>query len=158
MDAVTGRVAAQYAYPLDRPNSFARDRALGAFERRDIKVSELLWVAPDTLLVLERGSATTKIYRCVLEPEALLANEHLDVASRPTLEELSAADEPAFSVLGKTLIFTSDDFPELGADLEGMALLSPTELLLVSDNDFGVTGATTQFWRARLTIPLDAKA
>ncbi len=157
LNAQTGRIAAQYAYPLDHPESFARDRALGTFERHDIKVSELLWIGPETLLVLERGSATTKIYHCVLEPETALANEHLDVTSRPTLEELSAADEPTFPVLGKTLVFTSDNFPELGADLEGMALLSPTELLLVSDNDFGVTGATTQFWRARLTTPLDAK-
>ncbi|MBD8680078.1 esterase-like activity of phytase family protein [Sphingomonas sp. CFBP 13720] len=153
MDADTGRVAAQYAYPLDCPDSFARDRALGAFERRDIKVSELLWVGPDTLLVLERGSATTKIYSCVLESEAMLADEHLNVASRPTLEELSAVDKPMFPVLVKTLVFTSDDFPELGADVEGMALLSPTELLLVTDNDFGVTGATTQFWRVRLPKP-----
>ncbi|MGK6324486.1 esterase-like activity of phytase family protein [Sphingomonas sp. DT-51] len=157
MDAATGRVAAQYAYPLDHPHSFARDCALGAFERSDIKVSELLWIGPDTLLVLERGSATTKIYRCVLEPNAVLADAHLDVTSRPTLEELSAAEEPTFPVLGKTLVFTSDDFPELGADLEGMALLSPAELLLVSDNDFGVAGAATQFWRARLTTPLSTK-
>jgi len=158
MDADTGRVAAQYAYPLDPPGSFARDCALGTFERRDIKVSELLWVGPDTLLVLERGSATTKIYRCALEPEAVLADGHLDAASRPTLEELSAADEPVFPVLAKTLVFTSDDFPELGADMEGMALLSPTELLLVSDNDFGVTSAATQFWRIRLVTPLGARA
>lgn len=34
-----------------------------------------------------------------------------------------------------------------------MALLSSTELLLVSDNDFGVTGATTPFWRVRLAPP-----
>jgi hypothetical protein len=153
VDPATGRVAAQYAYPLDDPESFARDCALGPFERSDIKVSELLWIAQDTLLVLERGSATTKIYRCVLEPGAVLPDEHLDMAQRPTLEELSAAQETVLPTLSKTLVFTSDDFPELGADIEGMALLSPTELLLVSDNDFGVTGATTQFWRAQLTSP-----
>jgi hypothetical protein len=38
-----------------------------------------------------------------------------------------------------------------------MALLSSTELRLVSDNDFGVTGATTQSWRVRLTPPLNAR-
>lgn len=150
MDADAGVVAAQYAYPLDDPASCARDRALGPFERSDIKVSELLWIGPDTLLVLERGSATTKIYRCVLKPETVLPDEHLDVTWRPTLEELSAANRPVFPVLSKILVFTSDDFPELGADMEGIALLSPTELLLVSDNDFRVMGAKTQFWRVRL--------
>jgi hypothetical protein len=34
-----------------------------------------------------------------------------------------------------------------------MAWLSETELLLVSDNDFGVEGAETSFWR--LTLPAD---
>ena len=100
--------------------------------------------------MLERGSATTKIYRCVLDTDTEVVAEHLEVTTRPTLEELSAADDAPVPVLAKTLLFTSDDFPEVTADLEGMALLSPTELLLVSDNDFGVMGAETQFWRVRL--------
>lgn len=154
LDAASGAVAAHYAYPLDRPKSFIRDRALGAFGRSDIKISELLWLGPDTLLVLERGSATTKIYRCVLTADAILGDAHMDVATRPTLEELSAAGEVPFPVLAKQLLFTTDDFAEVGADLEGMALLSPTELLLVSDNDFGVTGAATEFWRVRFAAPL----
>ena len=37
-----------------------------------------------------------------------------------------------------------------------MILLSCTELLLANDNDFGVTGATTPFWRVRLAPPLNA--
>ena len=43
---------------------------------------------------------------------------------------------------------------ELSADLEGMAVLSPNELLLVNDNDFGVEGATTCFWRLNFREPL----
>jgi hypothetical protein len=156
LDAATGAVTAQYAYPLDKPRSFERDRALGPFERSDIKVSELLWIAPDTLLVLERGSATTKIYRCVLAPDRALAPEHLTLDWRPTLEQASAAGEATFPVLEKTLVFTSDAFPELTADIEGMALLSDHELLLVSDNDFGVEGATTAFWRVRFAAALVA--
>jgi hypothetical protein len=35
-----------------------------------------------------------------------------------------------------------------------MAWLSETELLLVSDNDFGVEGAKTSFWRLTLATPL----
>jgi hypothetical protein len=31
-----------------------------------------------------------------------------------------------------------------------MILLSPKELLLANDNDFGVEGAETQFWLVRL--------
>ena len=57
-------------------------------------------------------------------------------------------------MLAKRLLFSSDEAPEVGADLEGMAILSPTELLLVNDNDFGVEGAETGFWRVRFDQPL----
>lgn len=150
VDAATGEVVAQYAYPLDQPDSFKRDKAAGSFDRSDIKVSELLWIAADTLLALERGSETTKLYRCTLTPDAILPDAHLDVTTRPTLEQLSEGEDAGFPILAKQLVFNSDDHPELGADVEGVALLSPTELLLVTDNDFGVTGAETQFWRVRL--------
>jgi hypothetical protein len=152
MDVREGRVTAQFAYPLDAPESFRRDCTAGPFDRSDIKVSELLW-SDGSLLVLERGSATTKIYRCVLKPELSIDSAHLEVATRPTLEELSAQETPGFPELEKQLLFTSDDHPDVGSDLEGMAWLSDDEVLLVSDNDFGVEGATTGFWRVRLGTP-----
>jgi hypothetical protein len=57
-------------------------------------------------------------------------------------------------VLAKQLLFSSDEAPEVAADLEGMAILSPSELLLVNDNDFGVEGAETSFWRIRFDRPV----
>lgn len=150
----SGEVATQYAYPLDPPASFARDCAAGDFGMDDIKVSELLWLPPDDLVVLERGSATTKLYLCSLDGAAL-GREHLDLATRPTLEELSAIEQaPSFRVLAKELLFTTDDHPEVARDIEGMVRLSPSELLLVSDNDFGVEGAETSFWRVRFDRPI----
>jgi hypothetical protein len=148
LEVDTGAVTAQYAYPLDPPASFARDVAAGDFEQSDVKLSELLCLPGGDLLVLERGSATTKIYRCSLDTSPLDA-AHLDVATRPTLEELSAAGAE-FPVLAKELLFSSDDYTEVSADLEGMIALSPTELLLVNDNDFGVEGSETAFWRVTL--------
>jgi hypothetical protein len=53
----------------------------------------------------------------------------------------------------KVLLFSSDNHPEVGSDMEGMAMLSPPEILLVSDNDFGVEGAGTEFWRISLDAP-----
>jgi len=154
MDVRNGEVVAQYAYPLDPPASFALDSAAGAFDTSDIKVSELLWLPANSLLVLERGSATTKLYLCRLEAPAL-GDEHLDLTTRPTLEELSARElAPAFPVLTKSLLFSTDDHPEVARDLEGMVALSPSELLLVSDNDFGVLGAETSFWRVQFSRPI----
>ncbi|HYI38794.1 MAG TPA: esterase-like activity of phytase family protein [Allosphingosinicella sp.] len=155
LDSDTGEVAAQYLYPLDPPETFRRDRAKAPLERSDLKVSEICCVDADSLLVLERGSETTKIYKVTLAGDLELAPEHLDPATRPTVEEISAG-EGGFGLpsLGKRLLFSSDDAPEVGADLEGMAILSPSELLLVNDNDFGVEGTETGFWRVRFHQPL----
>ena len=57
-------------------------------------------------------------------------------------------------VLAKSLVITTDDAPDMDRDLEGLVVLSPNELLLVTDNDFSVEGARTRFWRVRLAAPL----
>ncbi len=109
-------------------------------------------IGPDRLLVLERISRTTKIYRVDLSQRFAVPPPHMDVRTRPTLEQSSAASKtPAgLRVLAKALVLTTDDAPEMDRDLEGLVVLSPNELLLVTDNDFSVEGARTRFWRVRL--------
>jgi hypothetical protein len=143
-----GRVTAQFLYPLDPPETFERDAKSGSIDWSDLKLCELAAVGEDQLLVLERSVETSKIYRIDLEEGLLLPPEHLEIGTRPTLEQLSAAGElGSLPVLDKELLFTSDEHCEVTADMEGMALLSETSLLLVSDNDFGVEGKTTAFFR-----------
>lgn len=155
LDAVTAEVAAQYLYPLDPPDTFRRDREKGALDWSDLKLSEMCGVGEDSLLVLERGSETTKIYRVGPTDDRALPAEHLDIGLRPTVEELSRRDEgPGLPVLAKQLVFSSDEAPEVAADLEGMAILSPCELLLVNDNDFGVEGVATTFWKVTFERPI----
>lgn len=148
------RVVAQYAYPLDPTDAFCRNVAKGSFERSDIKVSEILWLSDDSLLVLERGSETSKIYRCEIDAERALDPEHLDIAHRPTVEQLSATSTQfPLPALTKTLVLDTDDYPQVSADLEGMVLIAPDALLLVNDNDFGVEGANC-FWRVCFDAPI----
>lgn len=118
LDARSGALAAEWVYPFDAPESFRRDAARRAVAQTDLKICEFAWAGEDALVVLERIAHSTKIYRV----------------------ELSRLPE-------KTLLFSSDDHPEVGSDMEGMAMLSASEILLVSDNDFGVEGAGTEFWR-----------
>jgi hypothetical protein len=150
LDLAAEEVVAQYLYPLDPPESFLRDCAKDEMKWSDLKVSELAWAGPDRLLVLERGSETTRIYRIALGDDLETPSRHLDTDTRPTIEELSGRGELGLPVLEKVLLFDSDRAPEVAADLEGMVILSDSELLLVNDNDFGVEGAETSFWKIRL--------
>jgi hypothetical protein len=157
LDTGTERVTRQFLYPLDAPESFRRDMEDGTFEASDIKVSEMAMLGHDLLLVLERGSQTTKLYSVDLADSVPLAPEHLDPDRRPTIEQLSAAGELDLPVLAKTLVLSTDDHPEIGADLEGVASLSPRSLLLVNDNDFGIDGVPTRFWRIDLPFDLPSR-
>ena len=154
LDKTNGAVAAQYLYALDEPDSFRRDSAEGPLQQSDIKVSEMTCFGADRLILLERGSATTKLYLVQLEPECALPPEHLDATTRPTVEELSAAGTLDLPVLSKQLLFSTDHHPEISLDLEGMALLDERTLLLVNDNDYGIEDAETAFWRVAFAEPL----
>ena len=150
LDALTGAVAAQFLYPLDDPVSFQGDHEAGEVELTDVKVCEAATIGLDRLLILERISRTTKIYRVYLAPRFIVQAAHLNDRTRPTLEQ-SRAEVP---VLAKTLVLSTDHAPEVDRDVEGMVVLSPHELLLVNDNDFSVEGTRTRFWRVRLKKPL----
>jgi hypothetical protein len=156
LDTLTGAFAAQFLYPLDEPASLQNDQAAGEVELTDVKVCEAAAIGVDRLLVLERISRTTKVYRVHLAPRFTIPAPHLNGRTRPTLEQSSAAAQAPRGepVLAKTLVLSTDDAPELDRDVEGMVVLSPHELLLVNDNDFSVEGVRTRFWRIRLKKPL----
>jgi Esterase-like activity of phytase len=156
LDAKTGAHLAEYLYPLDKPSAFLRDAKLGDVDRSDIKISEIIMLNESNLLVLERISASTKFYRVDTGKADPVPAQYLDTAIRPTLEQMTREDlkSAEIPVLDKTLIFDTDEAPEISADLEGMLLLCPSELLLVNDNDFGVEGVSTHFWRVRFQQPI----
>ena len=157
LDAASGDLVGQFLYPLDAPATFLRDQKAGDVALADVKVSEIAVIGPDRLVILERISRTTKLYQVTLSPQYHVPVAHMDVRTRPTLEQSSAtADLPDdCPVLPKSLVLTTDDAPEMDRDLEGLVVLSPNELILVTDNDFSVEGARTRFWRVKLAAPLD---
>lgn len=157
LDGEDGALVAEYVYPLDDPGTFLRDEAAGKVGWDDIKISEMLLADHGAMLVLERISLTTKIYHVTLTPESAAPASLSYPETRPTLEQMSPKDlrEAGIATLSKTLIFSTDDHPEICGDLEGMLLLSSTELLLSNDSDFGIEGAETQFWRVLLKDSMD---
>jgi Esterase-like activity of phytase len=148
LDSATGALNAEYIYPFDEPDTFLRDAGWGKVERGDIKISEIVLMPEGDMLVLERISESTKIYRVTLSLDKIVASALSDPATRPTLEQMTRKDvgRAQIPTLNKTLILTTDDYPQISRDLEGMLLLSPTRLLLSNDSDFGIEGAQTVFW------------
>ncbi len=130
VDIETGVLVAEHFYDFDNHNFFARDAAAGEVFADDLKVCEIACLGEGVLLVLERISATAKIYR-------------VDLNAGPDLQ--------------KTLLFNTDYAPEVAPDLEGMAITSDRSLLLVTDNDFGTEGVATRFYEIVFNAPF-AKA
>lgn len=151
LDPETAQLRGEYAYPLGPPEGFQRDCAAGPVSRNDIKVSELTMLDDGSLLVLERVTLSTHIYRVRPGPDTLLPPAWSEPARRPTLEQAGSAGAP---VLVKQLVFSTDDHPEIGADLEGLIMLDPRTMLLASDSDYGTEGAETEFWRVTFPAPL----
>ena len=156
LDASTGALIAEYLYPLDPPSAFERDLEQGEVETGDIKVSEAFLVGDTRLVLLERVSASTKFHSVELRPEHEVPAKYSDPATRPTIEQMDedALRSAGIVPLAKTLLLDTDEAREICADLEGAIPLGASGMLLVNDNDFGVEGVETQFWRVSFDRPI----
>ena len=141
LERATMQVVGEYVYTLDDPQSFRRDPSR---KQNDPRISELMAVGLDRLIVDERTEQTTKLYEIELAGATNIAGSRWDdAATRPTLEQtdLAAAE---IVPLKKTLRFDTADHPEVVGKTEGMALLGDGALVLINDDDFGITGGRTQ--------------
>ena len=131
----------EYVYTLDDPRTFRRDPSE---KQNDPRISELMAVGLDRLIVLERTEQTTKLYEIDLsDADNILATPWDAPATRPTLEQTDVT-AAHIKAVPKTLRFDSADFPEMVGKTEGMALLDDGALALINDDDFGITGGRTQ--------------
>lgn len=156
LDATTGDQTGEFIYPLDGPQTFCRDAAAGKVASDDVKISEVQLIEGRAMLVLERISLTTKIYRVELERGLSIKGALADPKMSPTIEQMSsgALGAAGIPVLTKELAFSSDDHPEICGDLEGMILFDGDTLLLANDSDFGIDGVQTEFWSVHLPHPV----
>ena len=135
------KIVGEWVYTLDDPRTFRRDPSQ---KQNDPRISELMAIGLDRLIVLERTEQTTKLHEIDLAGATNIAGSKWDdAATRPTLEQSEAS---AFGIkpVSKTLRFDSADFPEMVGKTEGMALLGDGSLALINDDDFGITGGRTQ--------------
>ncbi|MEO8669195.1 MAG: esterase-like activity of phytase family protein [Bauldia sp.] len=149
-EAVTG----EYAYLLDEPASFKKDEAKKAGKQNDVKVSELAAVGPDQLLVLERIARTTKLYRVDLAKASTVPAAFDDPAASPTLEQTTDLAAAGVVPVEKSLVLDSDDLADMPGKIESIAVVGGQDIVLVSDNDFGIAGDESRVVRVHLDAPL----
>ncbi len=139
----------EYIYKLDTPNTFKLDKKK---KQSKVKVSEMRCIGNDSLLILERISKTTKLYKVNLKKVKPLNRKFDDPKTRPTLEELGTgyiADIPIKeiknSILKKQLIFDTSNYKgKFPAKIEGIGIIPNKNLFLINDNDFGIKNDKTE--------------
>ncbi len=150
-DLASKSVTDEYLYRLDLPSTFKKDNGNGSPDQHDVKISELKVLGPKTLLVLERVSQTMKLYRVDLGGVSTVPEKFDNLDTTPTLESLDDAGltDAGVEAVPKQLAFDTDDYDGLPSKIEGVALLSDHEFVLMNDSDFGLSGATPQVVRVR---------
>lgn len=149
-----GSAVGEYVYQIDRPETFG-DGTSGDNNKaqKDVKVSEMLAVGEDDLIILERISNTTKLYRVNLataenilgtdlSSTGIVANES---STQKTLEEVFNLNAVGATPVNKSLVFNSmSQAQDLPKKIEGIAWMSDEYIMLINDNDFGIEGGETE--------------
>ncbi len=136
------QIVGEYVYVLDDPKTFRRDPSK---DQADVRISEMVSVGPDQLIVLERTEATTKLYEINLADATNIHDSPWDdPRTEPSLEQQTHLDDAKIVPVTKALRFDTADFPKIVGKTEGIAILPDDALVLVNDDDFGIAGAHTQ--------------
>ncbi|NIZ01836.1 esterase-like activity of phytase family protein [Thalassospira lucentensis] len=141
-DRASEKLTGEYIYQLDDPQSFRNDPSK---KQNAPRVSEVLALGNDRLLVLERTDKTTKLHEVKLDGATnILATRWDDMSTSPTLEQQNDLASIELKAVSKTLRFDSADYPMAPNKLEGLAILGDGSLAMINDNDFGIKGDPTK--------------
>jgi len=156
MERATGKVLGEYVYQLDEGTSFGVDNKKEAQKQNAVRLSEMVNFGGDKLLVIERISKTTKFYVVDLASGTAIDGSWDKLETTPSLEQLGRDELEAKGVkpLVKTLILDSDTVENMPKKVEGVAVMSPTEMIVLSDSDFGIEGDVTQIRRITFGTPV----
>ena len=142
-DLAAKTVVAEYVYELDLPTTFTADATTA---QSKVKLSEMVATGLDQLIVLERVSKTTKLFRVNLAGATnILATAWDNIGTVPSLEQSNLVTAGIVTVSKTLAMDSARDYPGLlPSKVEGIGLLPNNELVLINDNDFGIFGGATQ--------------
>ncbi len=124
----------EYLYRIDLPETFHKDNATKTRKQKDVKVSEMTSLEDGTVLVLERISKTTKLYRIDFNTAT-----PVPASKSATLE----TNDAGVVAIAKTEVFNTDQLDGFPSKVEGIAPLGNGKFVTINDNDFGIKGDPT---------------
>ncbi|HEV2572074.1 MAG TPA: esterase-like activity of phytase family protein [Beijerinckiaceae bacterium] len=153
-DRQAGKVVGEWVYQLADPQSFGFDPSPRQNEPR---ISEILALGTDRILVLERTEKTTKLFEITLDGATnILGSKWDDVATSPTLEQQNDLGPLAVTPVTKTLrLDTFRDLKDAPEKVEGLAILEDGTLMMINDNDFGIRGDKTRIVLVKGAVSAD---
>ena len=141
IERATMKVVGEYVYTLDDPQSFRRDPSS---KPSDPRISELMAIGLDRLVVLERTEQTTKLYEVQLSGATNIFGITLGRSGDAADAGAERVARSASCRWTRVLRLDTADLPQVVGKTEGMTLLGDGALVLINDDDFGITGARTQ--------------
>jgi len=138
-------VVAEWVYQL-APVSLLQSVGVTDAERnRDLRVSEMLLLGKNKLLVIERTDQATALFEINLRGATNILGTAWDSPARlPSLEQTSDLTSAGIVPVSKKLRFIASSLdgavPRYAEKLEGLALDPNHNLILVNDDDFGIAG------------------
>jgi hypothetical protein len=141
----TIEMVGEWVYALDTVSTLQGAGVTDANVIGDLRVSELLLVGNDRFLVIERTDQATALYEIDLRRATnILGSKWDSPAQAPTLESVAFNDLGANGIVpaAKRLRFiaSSVNGGEFARKLEGLGLTQDQRLILINDDDFGITG------------------
>ncbi|MFI6827849.1 esterase-like activity of phytase family protein [Kribbella sp. NPDC050241] len=137
-----GKVTAEYAYRFD-PVGVVDP---GEDDTSELKISSVIAAGPETLLVQERTDNAARLQRVVLRPSANILGAAWDsTTTTPSYEALADPAAAGVPVLSKELFLDLNTVAGAPQKIEGVALLPHDTLVVINDNDFGMTDGPEAF-------------
>jgi hypothetical protein len=147
------KVVGEYVYMLDTPDTFWDNTT----KQSDVKISEMVALDTDKLIILEHVHRHTKLYRVsILDSGSNIVGQQWDEESRsPSLETVQNLEEEGIVLLKKERVFdSSQQHTDLAVGIEGIAILDDEYLAFINDNDFGIDGTKTRITVAKIVKQL----
>lgn len=126
---------AEYVYVAEEASSF------GAKKQGKMKIGDLAFVNPTTLLAVERTNKVARIYRVDFSGATnILGTRWSDLHNTTGVLEALAADRletNGITPVSKSLLIDLSQIPEMPKKIEGLTIVNSKAIALGNDNDFG---------------------